>query len=451
MLDTEIATLKVPPHSLEAEQAVLGALLFDNDALDRIADIIAPLDFYEPRHRLILEAIMALCRQYRPADAVTVAEWLAEQKKLEEVGGLAYLGNLVQQTPSTANVRQWAEIVHEHALLRRLAEAGQRITEQALNPHGKEVSLILDEAEARILDVAQQALRQKEGFIPIASILNAVVENLESLQSRPYAGHVSGIPSGFVDLDHMTTGFHPGDLVIIAGRPSMGKTAFALNIAEYVAVQVGLPVAIFSLEMSAPQLASRLLASSARVSQQDLRTGQLSENNWQKLTRSLGILNESPIFIDESGTLSVLEARGRARRLWRQQGSLGLIVVDYLQLMTSARPTDNRVNEISTISRSLKALAKELNVPVLALSQLNRGLEARTNKRPVMADLRESGAIEQDADLILFIYRDEVYYPETADKGMAEIIIGKQRNGPIGTVKLTFLGEYTRFENYAAV
>lgn len=451
MFDAEIAALKVPPHSLEAEQAVLGALLFDNDGLDRIADIVAPLDFYEPRHRLIFEVILALCRQYRPADAVTVAERLSEQHKLEEVGGLAYLGVLVQQTPSAVNLRQWAEIVHEHSLLRRLAEAGQKITEKALNPHGKEISLILDEAEASVLDVAQHALRQKEGFVPIAKVLDAVVEKLEFLQSRPNIGHISGVPSGFVDLDQMTTGFHPGDLVVIAGRPSMGKTAFALNIAEHVAVHMGLPVAVFSLEMSAPQLAARLLASSARVSQQDIRTGQVSNNDWQKLTRSLGILNESPIFIDESGTLSVLEARGRARRLWRQLGSLGLIVVDYLQLMTSARPTDNRVNEISTISRSLKALAKELNVPVLALSQLNRGLEARTNKRPIMADLRESGAIEQDADLILFIYRDEVYYPETADKGMAEIIIGKQRNGPIGTVKLTFLGEYTRFENYAAV
>ncbi len=451
MFDAEIAALKVPPHSLEAEQAVLGALLFDNDGLDRIADIVAPLDFYAPRHRLIFEVILALCRQYRPADAVTVAERLSEQNKLEEVGGLAYLGVLVQQTPSTANLRQWAEIVHEHSLLRRLAEAGQMITEKALNPRGKEISLILDEAEASVLDVAQHALRQKEGFVPIAKVLDDVVEKLEFLQSRPNVGHISGVPSGFVDLDQMTTGFHPGDLVVIAGRPSMGKTAFALNIAEHVAVHMGLPVAVFSLEMSAPQLAARLLASSARVSQQDIRTGQVSNSDWQKLTRSLGVLNESPIFIDESGTLSVLEARGRARRLWRQLGSLGLIVVDYLQLMTSARPTDNRVNEISTISRSLKALAKELNVPVLALSQLNRGLEARTNKRPIMADLRESGAIEQDADLILFIYRDEVYYPETADKGMAEIIIGKQRNGPIGTVKLTFLGEYTRFENYAAV
>jgi replicative DNA helicase len=333
--------------------------------------------------------------------------------------------------------------------MRKLAQVGTGITDSAYNPAGRSAATLLDEAEARVFEIAEAGARGKQGFIDIQPLLKEVVERIETLYNQDNQSDVTGIATGFHDLDEKTSGFQPGDLVIVAGRPSMGKTAFSLNIAEHVALTLQKPVAVFSMEMGGAQLAMRMLGSVGRLDQHKVRTGRLLDEDWSRLTHALGKLNDAPLFIDESAALNALELRARARRLHRQHGDLGLIVVDYLQLMSAASQGENRATEISEISRSLKALAKELHVPVVALSQLNRSLEQRPNKRPVMSDLRESGAIEQDADLILFIYRDEVYNPETQDKGIAEIIIGKQRNGPIGKVDLTFLGEYTRFESYA--
>ncbi len=380
---------------------------------------------------------------------ITVAESLETSAELQTIGGLAYIGTIVQNTPSAANIKRYAEIVRERAIMRNLAQIGAQITDSAYNPVGRTAADLLDEAEAKVFEIAEEGARGKQGFIDIQPLLKQVVERIELLYSQDNPSNVTGIASGFYDLDQKTSGFQPGDLVIVAGRPSMGKTAFSLNIAENVALELNKPVAVFSMEMSGAQLAMRMLGSVGKLDQHRVRTGRLDDEDWPKLTHALGKLNEAPIFIDETAALNALELRARARRLYRQYGELGLIVVDYLQLMSSSSPGENRATEISEISRALKGLAKELKVPVIALSQLNRSLEQRPNKRPVMSDLRESGAIEQDADVILFIYRDEVYNPDSPDKGIAEIIIGKQRNGPIGKVDLAFLGEYTRFENYA--
>jgi replicative DNA helicase len=385
----------------------------------------------------------------RPADALTVAESLERSNELEEVGGLAYIAALAQNTPSAANIRRYAEIVRERAVMRQLAAVGTAIADSAYNPGGREPGQLLDEAESRVFEIAEAGSRGKQGFLAMPQLLTQVVERIDMLYNRDNASDVTGVPTGYTDLDEMTSGLQPGDLVIVAGRPSMGKTALSLNIAENVALEAGLPVAVFSMEMAATQLVMRLIGSIGRLDQHRLRTGRLQDDDWQRLTQAVGRLNECPMHIDETPALNALEVRARARRLHRQYGKLGLIVLDYLQLMSSSTQGENRATEISEISRGLKALAKELNVPVVALSQLNRSLEQRPNKRPVMSDLRESGAIEQDADVILFIYRDEVYNPDSPDKGVAEIIIGKQRNGPIGTVRLTFRGENTRFENYA--
>lgn len=440
---------KTPPHSVETEQSVLGGLMLDNQAWDKIADVITKEDFYRHDHRLIYAHICKLIEQNRPADVVTVAESLESTAELDTVGGLSYIGSIVQNTPSAANIKRYAEIVRERSIMRNLAQVGVQITESAYNPVGRSAANLLDEAESRVFEIAEEGARGKQGFVDIQPLLKEVVERIELLYSQDNPNDVTGIASGFHDLDQNTSGFQPGDLIIVAGRPSMGKTAFSLNIVEHVALEVEKPVAVFSMEMGGAQLAMRMLGSVGRLDQHKLRTGRLDDDDWPKLTHALGKLNDAPIHIDESAALSALEVRARARRLYRQYGGLGLIVVDYLQLMSSSSPGENRATEISEISRSLKSLAKELKVPVIALSQLNRSLEQRPNKRPVMSDLRESGAIEQDADVILFIYRDEVYNPETQDKGIAEIIIGKQRNGPIGKVNLTFLGEFTRFESYA--
>lgn len=440
---------KASPHSIEAEQSVLGGLMLDNQAWDKIADIITDKDFYRHDHRLIYHHICKLIEQNRPADVITVAESLESTTELQTVGGLSYIGSLVQNTPSAANIKRYAEIVRERSIMRNLAQVGVLITESAYNPAGRTAVDLLDEAESKVFEIAEEGARGKEGFIEIQPLLKEVVERIELLYSQDNPSDVTGIASGFNDLDQKTSGFQPGDLIIVAGRPSMGKTAFSLNIAEYVALELDKPVAVFSMEMGGAQLAMRMLGSVGRLDQHKVRTGRLDDDDWPKLTHALGKLNDAPIHIDESAALNALEVRARARRLYRQYGGLGLIVVDYLQLMASSMPGENRATEISEISRALKSLAKELKVPVIALSQLNRSLEQRPNKRPVMSDLRESGAIEQDADVILFIYRDEVYNPETQDKGIAEIIIGKQRNGPIGKVNLTFLGEYTRFESFA--
>jgi replicative DNA helicase len=448
--DNALAAMKLPPHSLEAEQAVLGGLLLENSAWDRIADQVGESDFYRQDHRQLLRAITRLIAENKPADVVTVAELLQSLGELEAVGGLPYLVSLTSNTPSAANIRRYAEIVRERAVLRKLVETATTIADSAYMPSGRSAGQLLDEAEAKIFEIAESGHRSNQGFQEIQPLLRSAVERIDELYHRDNPSEVTGIPTGYTDIDRMTSGLQPGDLIIVAGRPSMGKTAFSLNIAEHVALDAGLPVAVFSMEMGAQQLVMRMIGSVGRLDQHKLRIGQLKDDDWQRLTYALGKLNEAPFYIDETPALNALELRARARRLMRQcGGKLGLVVVDYLQLMSSSSQGENRATEISEISRSLKALAKELNCPVIALSQLNRSLEQRPNKRPVMSDLRESGAIEQDADVIMFIYRDEVYNPESQDKGKAEIIIGKQRNGPIGMVPLAFIGENTRFENLA--
>lgn len=423
--------------------------MLDNHAWEKVADVITDNDFYRQDHRLIYHHICKLIEHNKPADVITVAESLENSAELQTIGGLAYIGAIVQNTPSAANIKRYAEIVRERSIMRNLAQVGVEIADSAYNPAGRSAANLLDEAEAKVFEIAEEGARGKDGFVDIQPLLKEVVERIELLYSQDNPSNITGIASGFYDLDQKTSGFQPGDLIIVAGRPSMGKTAFSLNIAENVALDSKKPVAVFSMEMSGAQLVMRMVGSVGKLDQHKVRTGRLDDQDWPRLTHALGKLNEAPIFIDESAALNALELRARARRLYRQHGELGLIVVDYLQLMSSTGSGENRATEISEISRALKALAKELKVPLIALSQLNRSLEQRPNKRPVMSDLRESGAIEQDADVILFIYRDEVYNPDSPDKGIAEIIIGKQRNGPIGKVDLTFLGEYTRFENYA--
>lgn len=447
--DPQLAAVRTPPQSIEAEQSVLGGLLLDNSAWDRVADRIVSEDFYRHDHRVIFQQIVRLIDLARPADAITVYESLQTAGKAEEAGGLVYLNSLVQNTPSAANIRRYAEIVRERSVLRNLIGVGEAITSSALNPQGREAKQILDEAEARVFEIAEAGAKDRGGFKKLEPLLTAVVERVQELFERGDGNDVTGVPTGFADLDSKTAGFQPGDLIIVAGRPSMGKTAFSLNIGEHVAIDMGMPVAVFSMEMGAEQLAMRMLGSVGRIDAHRLRTGRLIDEDWPKISNAIERMHTAPLYIDETPSLNSLELRARARRLAREYGRLGLIIVDYLQLMSANSAGENRATEISEISRSLKGLAKELKCPVVALSQLNRSLEQRPDKRPVMSDLRESGAIEQDADVILFIYRDEVYNPESPDKGIAEIIIGKQRNGPIGRVQLRFGGENTRFDNLA--
>lgn len=449
LTEQEMTGLRVPPHSLESEQSVVGGLLLDNQAWDRIGDVIRADDFYRYDHRVIFEHIAKLIDGSKPADVITVYESLQSSGKAEDVGGLAYLNTLATNTPSAANIRRYAEIVRDRAVLRRLITISDDIATTALNPQGKDTKTILDEAESKIFKIAEDGARGAGGFQDLQPVLSKVVERIDELYHRDSTSDITGISTGFVDLDSKTSGLQPGDLIIVAGRPSMGKTAFSLNIGEHVAVEEGHAVAVFSMEMGATQLAMRLLGSVGRLDQHRLRTGRLTDEDWPRLTYAVEKMQNAQLFIDETPALSSMEVRARCRRLARQCGQLGLVIIDYLQLMGSSSPGENRATEISEISRSLKGLAKELNCPVIALSQLNRSLEQRPNKRPVMSDLRESGAIEQDADVILFIYRDEVYNPDSPDKGTAEIIIGKQRNGPIGAIRVTFLGMYTKFENYA--
>ena len=449
-IDPAIAHLRDPPHSIEAEQSVLGGLLLDNAAFDKIADLVGESDFYRDEHKRIYRQIRKLLERNKPVDVVTVAESLDLSGEGGETGGLAYLGELAANTPSAANIRRYAEIVRERAVLRQLVTAGDEIAGSALNPLGRDPKQLLDEAEARVFAIAEGGFRHQTGFQHINPLLTQVVDRIQELHDRDNPSDITGVPTGYHDLDSKTSGLQPGDLLIIAGRPSMGKTSLALNMAEYVAIEVGLPVAVFSMEMGGTQLAMRMLSSVGRLDAHRVRTGRLNDDEWSRLSFALGKMHEAPLYIDETPALNPIDLRARARRLHRQCGKLGMIVIDYLQLMSVSGQGENRATEISEISRSLKSLAKELNVPVVALSQLNRSLEQRPNKRPVMSDLRESGAIEQDADVIMFIYRDEVYNPDTPDKGSAEIIIGKQRNGPIGMTRLTFVGEYTRFENFAS-
>jgi replicative DNA helicase len=451
--DPQLVALKLPPHSVEAEQSLLGALLLDNQAFDRVADLVSAADFYRDDHRRIWRHIARLIEATRPADVVTVSESVEASEDKDKTGGASYLAALAQNTPSALNIRRYAELVRERAVQRRLAQVATEIAETALAPTGKDVGQLLDEAESKIFQIAESGARKDQGLIGISPVLAKVFERIDHLHSQDHPSDVTGVPSGFVDLDRKTAGLQPGELIIVAGRPSMGKTALALNIAEHVALHpsVSLPVAIFSMEMSASQLAMRMLSSMARVDQSKLRTGRLDNEEWANLTDAIGKLNEARIYVDETAALNALELRARARRMKREYGKLGLVVVDYLQLMSATSQGENRATEISEVSRSLKALAKELDVPVIALSQLSRAVEQRNDRRPLMSDLRESGAIEQDADLILFIYREEVYAPEKEDaRGRAEVIIGKQRNGPIGTIALTFMGQFTRFANALA-
>ena len=435
---------KLPPQSIEAEMSILGGILLENEAINRVLDVLVPEDFYRETHRKIMRAMIELNEHREPCDLITLTTMLKKRGDLEEVGGGAYLATLVDYVPTAANIAYYSKIVKEKAILRTLIFAATEIITQGYDEQ-IEIEQLLDNAQKNIFDISENKL--KPAFYPVSAILKDAIKNIEALYEKK--DHVTGVPTGYQDLDEKTAGFQRGDLIIIAGRPSMGKTAFALNIAQYAAIhaQPNHPVALFSLEMSKEQLVTRLLCSEARVDASRLRTGHLLDTDWPRLTRGAGSLHEAKIFIDDTPAISVLEMRAKSRRL-KAEHNIGMIVVDYLQLMRGGSNPESRQQEISEISRSLKALAKELEVPVVALSQLNRGLESRTDKRPMMSDLRESGAIEQDADVIMFVYREEVYDKENPElKGKAEIIIGKQRNGPIGTVNLAFLGEYTRFEN----
>ncbi|PSQ92788.1 MAG: replicative DNA helicase [Proteobacteria bacterium SW_6_67_9] len=438
---------RMPPHSIEAEQAVLGGLMLANDAWDRVADRVHEEDFYRREHRLLYRAIGELADRDQPRDVVTVSEWLGQRGELDSVGNLAYLARLAEETPSAANITAYADIVRERSVLRQLSGVGEDIATAAYNPQGRESKELLDYAEAQVFAIADQGSRHQRGFQPINRVLTTTLDHIDTLLNSD--SEITGLATGFHEFDDMTSGLQRSDLIIIAGRPSMGKTAFAMNLAEHVAMTGDEPVAVFSMEMPAEQIATRMISSLGRVELQKLRSGKLDEADWPRINSAVSLLSQqSKLFIDDTPGLTPSELRARARRLKREHG-LSLIFIDYIQLMQMGTSAENRATELSEISRSLKGLAKELDVPVVCLSQLNRSLEQRGDKRPVMSDLRESGAIEQDADVIVFIYRDEVYDEDSPQKGTAEILVRKQRNGPTGTVRVTFLGQYTRFENFS--
>ena len=449
--EAEATALKIPPHSIEAEQAVLGAVFLDKDAWDKVAERVEEGDFYRNDHRIIFRALAALSEAGEPTDIVTTAEWLENHQLLDEAGGMRNLAALADNTPSAANIAAYAEIVRKRSVLRQLIQATARINEAVFNPQNKPSEQVLDEAEQAIFEIAERQGKRLRKYRPIDDLIAEARDRIDILsrQSSP----ITGLPTGYTDFDRLTAGLQPADLIILAGRPSMGKSALAINIAEHVALQAQKSVAVFSMEMPSEQLAMRMIGSLSRIDQQRLRTGRLNDEDWPRLTSTVGVVQDARLFIDDTPALSPAELRARARRIARDLSAqaghkLDLVIVDYLQLMQVPGFADNRVAEVSEVSRALKGMAKELNVPVIALSQLNRGLEQRPNKRPVMSDLRESGAIEQDADVIVFIYRDEVYDKDSADKGIAEVIIAKQRNGPIGLVKLAWRGQFTRFEGY---
>ena len=439
------ARIKVPPNSVEAEQSLLGGLMLDNSAWDKIADLVADSDFYRKDHRLIFAAISALAEDSHPCDVVTVSEYLDNRSELDSAGGLEYLATLANETPGAANARAYAKILRERSLLRSLIRAGNEISGSAYATDGRPASELVDDAERLVFEIAERGARGRAGFRPLKQILPATVDRIDLLHQS--GGDITGIPTGYSEFDKLTAGLQAGDLVVIAGRPSMGKTTLAINIAENAAIGAKVPTAIFSMEMPSEQLAFRMISSLGRVDQSHLRTGRFPDEDWSRINTAVQLMSDAPIYIDDTPSLSPTEVRARARRLKREH-QLGLIVLDYLQLMQVHGSTENRATEISEISRSLKALAKELSLPIIALSQLNRSVEQRTDKRPVMSDLRESGAIEQDADVIVFIYREEVYNQDTPRKGIADISIAKQRNGPIGDFPLTFVGRFTKFENW---
>ncbi|HCE1829860.1 TPA: replicative DNA helicase [Vibrio parahaemolyticus] len=447
--DSQVDAIKVPPHSLEAEQSVIGGLLLDNERWDTVAERVVASDFYSRPHRLIFEGVKTILESGKPLDLITLSEHLERHEQLEDVGGFAYLADLAKNTPSAANINAYADIVAERAIVRGLIGVANEIADAGYDPQGRSSEDLIDMAESKVFAIAESRTSENEGPQNVDNILEKTLERIELLYKTPQDG-VTGVDTGFTDLNKKTAGLQGSDLVIVAARPSMGKTTFAMNLCENAAMQQDKPVLIFSLEMPAEQLMMRMLASLSRVDQTKIRTGQLDDEDWARISSTMGILMQKKnMYIDDSSGLTPTEVRSRARRVAREHGGLSMIMVDYLQLMRVPSLTDNRTLEIAEISRSLKALAKELNVPVVALSQLNRSLEQRADKRPVNSDLRESGSIEQDADLIMFIYRDEVYHPDSPYKGTAEIIIGKQRNGPIGSVRLTFQGQHSRFDNYA--
>ncbi len=439
--------LKIPPHAHEAERFVLGGLMADPTSWEKLEELLSSKDFYLTQHSLLFDIISSCAKLDKPFDAGTLIEALKQDGRIDKVGGESYIYSCLESIPSVINITAYAKVIREKSVLRQLINACQEIAGLAYQPiEGEPWQTVVDKAEQKIFQISDQRITSDSGPEPLVDVLARTTERIDELFKNK--GQITGLPSGFSDLDNMTSGLQPGDLIIVAGRPSMGKTVFGVNIAEHAALKSKKPVVIFSLEMPSEMIVMRMLSSLGRISQQRIRTGQLKEEDWPRLTSAINILGESPIFIDDTPGLSPNEIKARLRRITKSHGQIGLVLVDYLQLMQCPGFKENRTNEISHISRSLKIMAKELSTPLIALSQLNRGLEQRQDKRPVMSDLRESGAIEQDADLIAFIYRDEVYNEHSQEKGVAEIIIGKQRNGPIGKVKLTFLGEYVRFENF---
>ena len=443
--DLETKSIKLPPYSLEAEQSVLGGLMLSNQSFDDVAELVQEVDFYRHDHRQIFRAMYQLAEESKPFDVVTLGEVLDNLGLLEDSGGMVYLAELARNTPSASNIKAYADIVRERSIMRQMIQVSNDIADSAFNPEGRSSAEILDEAERKVFAIAEQGAKQG-GPVAIKDVLKVAVDKIDKLFSSDE--EMTGLSTGFTDLDEMTSGLQPADLIIVAARPSMGKTTFAMNLVENVAIRSGKPVLVFSMEMPADSIVMRMISSLGRINQTNVRSGKLEDDDWPRFNSAISMLAEQKLFIDDGASLSPVEVRARARRVARDQGELGLIMVDYLQLM-QVPGSESRVAEISEISRTLKGIAKEMNCPVIALSQLNRSLEQRPNKRPVMSDLRESGAIEQDADVIAFIYRDEVYNEDTEDKGVAEIIIGKQRNGPIGSIRLAFLGKYTRFEDLA--
>lgn len=445
-VSNDAPVVKTPPHSLEAEQSVLGALMIDNSQWDSVAEQLMPDDFYRNEHRQIYRMMVKLSEQSQPLDVITLSEALEKERQLEAVGGMGYLNDLAENTPSIGNLLAYGKIVRERSVLRRLISVANDIAGKAYDPGGLDADTILDDAERQVFQIAEE--RPSEGgLVHVNPLVDKALDKLDELFNSD--GSLTGLSTGFSDLDDMTTGMHPGDLVIVAARPSMGKTTFAMNLVEDAVLNQDKPVVVFSLEMPSEQLITRSIASLGRIDMGRVKSGKLKEDDFPKLTKAVNLLKDRKLFIDDTAGLSPSEMRSRIRRLVREHGEVGMIMVDYLQLMKIKGFTEGRTNEISEISRTLKAIAKEFECPMVALSQLNRSLEQRPNKRPVNSDLRESGAIEQDADIIMFIYRDEVYNEDSKDKGMAEIIIGKQRNGPIGTCRLAFMGQYSRFENLA--
>ncbi|WP_338558920.1 replicative DNA helicase [Erwinia sp. E_sp_B04_7] len=447
--DRQMEGLKLPPHSLEAEQSVLGGLMLDNERWDNVSERVVTQDFFSRPHRMIFSEMQRLLELGKPIDLITLSESLETRAELNLVGGFAYLAELSKNTPSSANIGAYADIVRERAVVREMISVANEIADAGYDPQGRTSEDLLDLAESRVFQIAESRANKDTGPKSVDQILEATIARIESLYQTPHDG-VTGVDTGYQDLNKKTAGLQRSDLIIVAARPAMGKTTFAMNLCENAAMLQDKPVLIFSLEMPGEQIMMRMLASLSRVDQTRIRTGQLDDEDWARISSTMGILLEKKnMFIDDSSGLTPTEVRSRARRIFREHGGLSMIMIDYLQLMRVPSLSDNRTLEIAEISRSLKALAKELQVPVVALSQLNRSLEQRADKRPVNSDLRESGSIEQDADLIMFIYRDEVYHENSDQKGIAEIILGKQRNGPIGTVRLTFNGQWSRFDNYA--